>query len=65
MFTSFDDFTNKIHAGMVFYFRDVEVSEHIPHYFVIINKDILNAPVLVLPVSTSQVEKRKKFYQRC
>jgi hypothetical protein len=50
---------------MVFYFKDVEVSEYIPHYFVIINKKLSDAPVLVLPVSTSQINKRLAFYERC
>jgi len=50
---------------MVFYFKDVEVSEYTPHYFVVLNKDIMNSPVLVLPVSTSQIDKRIAFYDRC
>jgi len=50
---------------MVFKFKDVEVSELIPHYFVIINKSIINSPVLVLPVSTSQIEKRISWYRKC
>jgi hypothetical protein len=50
---------------MVFYFKDMDVSENIPHYFVIINKNIQNSPILVLPVSTSQIEKRQLFYEKC
>lgn len=50
---------------MVFYFRDQEVSEHVPHYFVIINTDITSSPVLVLPVATSQIEKRIRRYDFC
>lgn len=59
------DFINELKPWMVFYFRDVEVSEFVPHYFVIINSDIKTAPVLVLPVATSQIEKRIKRYDFC
>ncbi|MFA6089388.1 MAG: hypothetical protein WC755_05980 [Candidatus Woesearchaeota archaeon] len=64
MFETEKDFINELKPGMVFYFKDVEVSEYTPHYFVIINKDINNSPVLVLPVSTSQIEKRIKYYEK-
>lgn len=60
-----EEFIKNLKAWMVFKFKDVEVSNNIPHYFVIINKDILNSPVLVLPVSTSQIEKRITWYERC
>lgn len=60
-----EQFIADLKPWMVFYFKDVEVSEHIPHYFVIINQNIQDAPVLVLPVSTSQIEKRKEYYKRC
>jgi hypothetical protein len=50
---------------MVFYFPDSLVSENIPHYFVIINTTIQTSPVLVLPVATSKVEKRKRWYKKC
>jgi len=50
---------------MVFCFKDVEVSELVPHYFVIINNDIKNSPVLVLPVATSQIDKRNRRYELC
>lgn len=65
MFETEKDFINELKAWMVFFFKDSEVSEFIPHYFVIINSDIKNSPVLVLPVATSQIEKRKRWYQRC
>ena len=65
MFESEKDFINELKPWMVFYFKDVEVSEFIPHYFVIINKDIINSPVLVLPVSTTQIKKRISFYEKC
>ena len=59
------EFIESLKPWMVFKFKDIEVSEYIPHYFVIINKEIINAPVLVLPVSTSQIEKRIAWYERC
>lgn len=65
MIESQEKFISELKPWMVFYFKDVEISEHVPHYFVIINKDIQNSPVLVLPVSTSQIEKRVAYYERC
>ena len=59
------EFCESLKAGMVFKFKDVDVSNTIPHYFVIINKNIINSPVLVLPVSTSQIKKRVKWYEKC
>lgn len=59
------EFIDSLKPWMVFKFKHEEVSEYIPHYFVIINKDIENSPVLVLPVSTSQITKRINWYNRC
>jgi hypothetical protein len=63
MILSEKDFLDNIEVWSVFYFKIAEVSIKIPHYFVVINKDILTSPVLVLPVATSQIEKRKKYYE--
>lgn len=65
MFETEKDFINELKPWMVFYFKDVEVSELVPHYFVIINSDIKNSPVLVLPVATSQIDKRIRRYELC
>lgn len=63
MFISEKDFINHIEIWSVFYFSTSEVSKTTPHYFVVINKDISTSPVLVLPVATSQIEKRKRYYE--
>jgi len=63
MILSEQDFLNSIKIWSVFYFKTSEVSIKVPHYFVVINRDIFSSPVLVLPVATSQIEKRKKYYE--
>ncbi len=65
MIESQEKFIEELKPWMVFCFKDVEVSELVPHYFVIINNDIKNSPVLVLPVATSQIDKRIRRYELC
>lgn len=59
-----EDFIKSIKYGSVFYFKYEEVHETIPHYFVILNKDSTISSVLVIPVSTTQLTKRKAYYER-
>lgn len=63
MILSKQDFLNSIKVWSVFYFKTSEVSIKVSHYFVVINRDIFSSPVLVLPVATSQIEKRKRYYE--
>jgi len=62
MTISENDFANTIKPWSVYYFTTIDVHSTIPHYFVVINQNINNSPILVLPVATSQLEKRKKYY---
>ncbi len=63
MILSEQDFFKNTKVWSVFYFTTEDVSSETPHYFVVINKDILTSPVLVLPVATSKIEKRKRYYE--
>ncbi len=63
MFISADVFIASLKPWAMYSFIDPRVHSTIPHYFVIINQDASTAPILVFPVATTQIEKRKKFYQ--
>lgn len=49
-----------LHEGAVFYIQDRELTSPHSHFFVVLNKDPASDNFLVMAVSTSQVEKRKK-----
>lgn len=57
-------FIKSVKYWSVFYFTYKEVHKTIPHYFVILNKDSTISSVLVIPVSTTQLSKRKAYYKR-
>lgn len=59
-----EEFIESLNPWSVFYFINNEVHSTVPHYFVIINKNISSCPVLVIPVSTTQIEKRTNYYKR-
>lgn len=59
-----EDFIKSIRYWSVFYFKYKEVHETIPHYFVILNKDSSISSVLVIPVSTTQLSKRRAYYKK-
>lgn len=59
-----EDFIKSIKQWSVFYFVNEEVHSLIPHYFIIINKNISTSPVLVIPVSTTKINKRKAYYKK-
>lgn len=63
MFIPEEAFVKILKPGSIYYFIDKKVSSSVPHYFVIINQDIQSSPILVLPVSTTQIESRKTYYQ--
>lgn len=56
-------FMKLLKPGAMYYFIDSRVHDTVPHYFVIINQNIESSPVLVLPVSTTKKDRRKRFYQ--
>jgi hypothetical protein len=59
-----EEFLYSIRFGAVFYFIFNEVHETVPHYFVILNRNPSMSSVLVIPVSTTKIDKRKSYYKR-
>ena len=46
-----------LRSGSVFYFQARELSSVEPHFFVVLNRDLLGHKLLLLTVFTSQIEK--------
>ncbi|MDR2640979.1 MAG: hypothetical protein LBC61_06900 [Candidatus Peribacteria bacterium] len=62
---NYEGFLSSIKFGDIFYFIFDEVHKDTPHYFVILNKNPKISSVLVIPVSTTKIDKRKSYYKKC
>lgn len=53
-----------IQSGSVYYFEDDQIASPEPHYYIVLNKNPRTEELLILVISTSQVEKRRQVAHR-
>lgn len=53
-----------LHEGAVFYIQDRNLTSAEPHYFVVLNLSPAKEDILLLVVSTSQIEAAKRRYEQ-
>ena len=53
-----------LRAGTVYYFQHRELSSGEPHYFIVLNSQLLSQRVLLLSVFTSKIEKQERNIRR-